>query len=434
MALGGGLFTTQNKVLPGAYINFVSMATASSVLSERGIATMPLELDWGVDGEVFTVTSEDFSKNCLKLFGYQNTHEKMKGLRELFKNIHTLHAYKIGSGVKAANTFAEAKYTGVRGNDLKIVIKDSPEGGGLYDVETMLDTVIVDTQSVRIATALTANDYVTFKADATLSATAATPLTGGTNGTVSGGDYQTYLDKIESYTYNAMGVETTDDSVKSLCAAFCKRLRDEMGIKFQCVIHNHAADHMGVVNVKNAVIDDKWSSAALVYWVTGAIAGCAVNKSVQNRVYDGEFNLNVDYTQVQLAAAIKAGEFTVHRVNSALRVLEDVNSMVTTTENCGEVFKENQTVRVIDQLANDDAVLFATKYLGTVPNDASGRTSLWSDLVKIRQELQDIRAIENFNDADVTVEAGESKKSVVAGSSITILQTMSKLYMTNVIS
>lgn len=70
MALGGGTFTSQNKELPGAYINFVSAASASAALSDRGIATMPLELDWGVEGEVFEVTNEDFQKNSLKLFGY----------------------------------------------------------------------------------------------------------------------------------------------------------------------------------------------------------------------------------------------------------------------------------------------------------------------------------------------------------------------------
>ena len=31
MALGGGTFTTMNKVLPGTYINFVSTARASAV-------------------------------------------------------------------------------------------------------------------------------------------------------------------------------------------------------------------------------------------------------------------------------------------------------------------------------------------------------------------------------------------------------------------
>lgn len=51
MALGGGTFTSQNKKLPGTYINFVSAASASAALSDRGVATMPLELDWGTEGK-----------------------------------------------------------------------------------------------------------------------------------------------------------------------------------------------------------------------------------------------------------------------------------------------------------------------------------------------------------------------------------------------
>ena len=47
MALGGGTFLTQNKVLPGAYINFVSAAKASATLSDRGYAAMGIELELG---------------------------------------------------------------------------------------------------------------------------------------------------------------------------------------------------------------------------------------------------------------------------------------------------------------------------------------------------------------------------------------------------
>ena len=187
---------------------------------------------------------------------------------------------------------------------------------------------------------------------------------------------------------------------------------------------------MGVISVKNKVTDEGGSEASLVYWVTGAEAGCAVNKSCQNKKYDGSFSVNTDFTQNQLKQAVKNGEFVLHKVNSDVRVLEDINSMVTTTDTCGDVFKDNQTIRVIDQLGNDDAVLFNTKYLGVVPNNASGRTSLWSDLVKIRQELQTLGAIENFNDSDVTVAQGDTKKSVVSTSVIEVVNAMGKLYMT----
>lgn len=430
MALGGGTFVTQNKDLPGAYINFISAASANAALSERGIATMPLDLDWGVDGEVFEVTNGDFQKNSMEIFGYEYTNNKLKGLRDLFLNTKTLYAYKLTSGgVKAANDFATALYTGVRGNDIKITIQKNADDARLFDVKTVVGTTVVDEQTVAKAADLVANKFVTWK-DAELTVTAATPLSGGSNGTVDGAAYQAYLDKIESYTYNTMGVVVTDETTKTLFASFVKRLRDEMGIKFQLVLYNKAADYYGTINVKNKVTDEGWSEASLVYWVTGVSAGCEVNKSNQNKVYNGEFTVDTNYTQNQLAAAIKAGEFTLHKVGSDVRVLEDINSMVTTSDTQGDIFKDNQTIRVIDQIANDIAVLFNTKYLGVVPNDNAGRTSLWSDIVKHHQQLNDIRAIEDFADSDVSVAQGSTKKSVVVTDAVTVVNAMGKLYMT----
>lgn len=432
MALGGGTFVAQNKELPGAYINFVSAASANAALSGRGIATMPLELDWGIDGEVFEVTSGDFQKNSMKIFGYDYTHDRLKGLRDLFLNAQTLYAYKLTSGgTKASNDLAEALCCGVRGNDIKIVVQVNADDESLFDVKTLIDTTVVDQQTVSGAAELHANDFVKFKNVETLTATAAAPLSGGENGTVDGTAYQTYLDKIESYSYNTMGAVVTDDTTKGLFNAFVNRLRDEMGIKFQLVLYSYSkADYYGTISVKNKVLDEDWSEASLVYWVTGAAAGCEVNKSNQNKVYNGEFNVDADYTQSELKKAVKAGEFILHKVGSDIRVLEDINTMITVSDTQGDVFKDNQTVRVMDQIANDIAVLFNTKYLGVVPNDAAGRVSLWSDIVKHHEQLQEIRAIEDFADADVTVEQGATKKSVVVTDLVTVVNAMSKLYMT----
>lgn len=442
MSLGGGTFLTQNKVLPGAYINFVSVASASATLSDRGYVTMPLELDWGVDDEVFTVTNEDFQKNTQKIFGYAYTHDKMKYLRDLFLNANTLYAYRLnGGGTKASNEYATAKYSGIRGNDLAVRVQQNIDDPSMWDVITMLGTEKVDMQTVSDVKELSANDYVKFKDGFTLAVVSEAKLSGGTNGETTGTSYQNYADKIESYTFNTMGIATTEDTIKKLFISFNKRLRDEIGIKFQLVVYDYQkADYMGVISVKNKCLDGAAKGddgaiqypdeAAAVYWVTGAEGGCMVNASCQNRAYDGEFTIDAGYTQSELIAAIKAGEFVFHSVNGIIRVLDDINTMVTTTDTCGDVFKDNQTIRVIDQLANDDAVLFNTKYLGRVPNDEAGRSALWSDLVKIRKELQKLRAIENFNETDVTVAQGDTKKAVVVNSAITVVNAMSKLYMT----
>lgn len=432
MALGGGTFITQNKVLPGSYINFISLAKASETLSDRGVVAMALELDWGVENEVFEVTKADFQKNSLKIFGYDYTHEKLKGLRDLFINIKTLYAYRLTSGgVKATNTFATAKFGGVRGNDLKIVIQANVDVPAKFDVKTVLGTMVVDIQTVATAAELVANDYVTFKAGATLAVTASTPLTTGSNGTVNGTAHQTALDKFEAYSFNALGLVSVDDAIKGLYTNYGKRLRDEVGQKFQVVVYSKAADYEGIVNVKNKATENE---AALVYWVTGIIAGCEVNKSNLNKKYDGEYTVKADYTQAQLEAAIKAGEFALHKVGSDIRVLSDINSLVTVSDTKGEIFKDNQTIRVMDQIANDIAVLFNTKYLGTVPNDAAGRISLWSDIVKHHEQLQTIRAIEDFTDADVVVDQGETKKSVVVNDVVTVVNAMAQLYMTVVMA
>lgn len=436
MALGGGTFVTQNKILPGAYINFVSLASASATLSDRGTVTMPLMLDWGNESGVFEVTNGDFQKSTMKLFGYACTDDKMKGLRDLFKKAKTLYAYRLnGGGKKASNTFATAKYSGTRGNDLKIVIQKNADNDSLFDVSTYMGLSKVDAQTVDKVSALTDNDYVAFKKDATLAVTASTPLAGGENGAGTSDAYQTYLDKIEPYAFNSMGVVTTDKATKSLFASFNKRMRDEVGKKFQLVLYQYKeADYMGTISVKNKVLDDGADEASLVYWVTGAAGGCEVNKSNQNVIYDGEFTPDLNYTQAELEKAIKAGEFTFHNVNGVPRVLDDINTMVSTTDTCGDVFKDNQTIRVIDQIANDTAVLFATKYLGAVPNDAAGRTSFWADLVKLHNELQKIRAIEDFKDSDITVAQGDTKKSVVTSGAISVINAMGKLYMSVCVS
>ena len=91
MALGGGNWLTQNKVLPGSYINFSSVAKASATLSDRGYAAAPFVLSWGPEGEVFPVTSGEFQKNSKAIFGYGYDHPKLLALREIFQHATTVY-------------------------------------------------------------------------------------------------------------------------------------------------------------------------------------------------------------------------------------------------------------------------------------------------------------------------------------------------------
>ena len=434
MALGGGTFLTQNKILPGAYINFISVANASATLSDRGIATIPLDMNWGPENQVMTVELADFLKNSQKIFGYAYTADELKPMREIFKHAKTVYFFRLNaSGVKAANTFCTAKYPGTRGNSLRTVItenENSTSEAKLYDVATYLDTVQVDLQTgVASLADLKPNDYVDWITGASISLTASLPLKNGTNGTVEDAAYQTYLDKMEAYNFNAMGCPSNNPTISALFAAFCERMRDDVGKKFQVVCFRNLADYEGVVSVKNTIAGET-DDPALIPWVTGVIAGTAVNKSATNMDYDGEYAIDTDYTQTELENGIKEGSFMFHQVDEKVVVLEDINTFISVTDVKSSDFSSNQTIRVLDQITNDIAVLFGKKYIGKVPNDASGRVSLWNDIVKHHTELQNIRAIENFSGDNVTVAQGDTKKAVVVTDYVTPVNAMAQLYMT----
>lgn len=423
---GGGSFTSQNKILGGIYINFINLTRASLVLAERGFVAFPMATKWGADG-ITTLKVEDFEKDALKLTGYPYDHDENKPIREIFKHSHTLYLGRInGGGNKAQNTYGTAKFAGTRGNDLKTVISFNVEDSDLYDVATYLGSERVDVQTVESAADLVPNDFVIPKTDATLAETAGTAFTGGSDETVAVSNHQDFLNAIEPYSFNILGCAETDASVQALYVAFEKRMREQVGVKFQVVMYNKAADYEGCINLKTKATE---GDQKLVYWLSGMEAGCAINKSCGNKLYDGEYTPIIDLTQEGLENAVKNGEFVLHKVGTEIRTLSDINSLVTLTDTKGEDFKENQTIRTIDQIGNDMAVLFNTKYHDEVPNDQDGRISLWNDIISLYKQYATKRAIAEVDPDEIKVEQGETKRSVVIDAPITVINCMKQAYM-----
>ncbi|WP_418302342.1 phage tail sheath subtilisin-like domain-containing protein [Lysinibacillus fusiformis] len=441
MALGGGPFLSQNKILPGTYQNFISAARAFVNLSDRGYAALPIALDWGQDDGVLTVNLEDLQKDSLKLFGYDYTHSKLKGIRDIFKNAITVFFAKLNLGGSIAeNIYAKAKYKGIRGNDIKIVIQANVDEPTKFDVKTYLEASVVDEQTVTTAAELLANDFVSFKSDATLAVTAGTPLSGGSNGATvltAGTPHQLALDDLEAYGFNTLGCLSNEQTIKDLYVEYTKRIRDQVGGKFQLIGHKLGAkDHEGIIDTQNDAIGEGEELFGTVYWLTGAQAGVAVNKSNTNKKYDGEHTLDMSETktQSQLTNLLKGGKLAFHRVDDETRILEDVNTFTLFTVDKNEDFSMNQVIRVLDQIAIDTAQLFNTRYLGQVPNDQDGRISLWNDIGRHRMEMQRIRALQNYNKDELTVAQGNSKKSVVVNEVVIPTVAMSQLYITTTVA
>ena len=58
----GGTWTSQNKILPGAYINFLTNAPLSITVGDRGIVALLQEVSKGTKGEMYRITALDQSE------------------------------------------------------------------------------------------------------------------------------------------------------------------------------------------------------------------------------------------------------------------------------------------------------------------------------------------------------------------------------------
>ena len=372
---------TQNKVLPGAYINFVSRPRAMGSLGERGVVCVGMELDWGREG-MTDIAAAEGRTNCRELFGYTYLSEEMKDLRELFAHAKEVKLYRLNGGEKARMTqdglTVTAKYPGKRGNDICIKIAENVDESDCWDVETYLDAEVVDAQTVTRIEDLRENAFVEF---------------GG-----------------------------ADEKTKKLFVNFTKRMREEEGVKFVTVLHDYpAADHEGVISVGTA--------AELVYWTAGASAGAEVNESLTNTAYDGEYEVDAKLKKSDYIKGIRKGQLLFYEEDGTLRVLRDINSFTSFAAAKNSDFSSNRVVRVLDSIANDVANIFSKYYLGKQSNNANGRNLLKAEILAYHEELMKLEAIEGFTADDITVEKGTEKQDVVVYEAIQPVDAMEKLYM-----
>ena len=292
-----------------------------------------------------------------------------------------------------------------------------------FEIITYLDAIEKDAQVVTAIEELESNSFVDFAktGDLGFEETAGTALTGGTDGTVTGESYAEFLDLIERESFNTIAYAGEDEVTKLLFDAFTKRLRDEDGYKITCVLYDYAnADFEGVISVKN--------QPELVYWYAGQTAGANFNKSLTNKIYDGEYEVNTKFKKREFVEFINQGHVAFYQDGDDVRVLKDINTFASFEPYKNRDFSDNRVMRVLDQIANDTAVIFNKFYLGKADNDETGRDLFKNELVSHREDLQQLRAIQNFEYDDIEVFKGKEKGDVGVNEAIEPTGAMEKLY------
>jgi hypothetical protein len=438
--MAGGTFKSQNKIRPGAYINFKGVAKPLSSLGTRGVVTMPVAMSWGA--EVTELLSTDLiDGKSLPKIGYTAFEEQSQIFREALKNAYKAIIYRLDTGgTKATASLtpltATAKYAGVVGNEIAVSVVAN---GDKFDVITLFRGIERDRQTVATVEELVPNDYVVFSGTGNLVANAGVTLAGGKNGTVSQETYATYLNVIKAYKWNTMGIPQDVPAVNPNIITFITNMRENLGKKVQAVLYDADADYEGIITVNQGykTVTETVSPTTFVAYVAGLTAGSDVNTSNTYHAINGAVSIVypegvTPYGDEEIEEALKAGKMVLSTRQDGVIVIEqDINTLHTFTPDKGYAFSKNRVIRTLDEINNSIALLFERSYIGKVDNNDDGRNIFKADVIAYLNTLQNISAIQNFDSTtDIQVYAGEAIDAVVVDLAIQPVDSMEKLYMT----
>lgn len=404
--MAGGRFLDTNKVLPGMYINFVSVPKAEGTIGDRGIATLMLPLSWGSTSELIEVFSPDLRDgNSLSKVGYTAFDEESKILRAMAS-----YCYKIlifnprRGGVKATESVGDltvtANYEGSFGNEIVVTVSAADE---MFEVKTYAKGSMVDTQNVMIIEELKNNKFVTFSGAGDLTETAGATLNGGEDGTIDEAlVYPEYLTLLGTTKWQNLAVLSEDSSIQGNVIEFIKSQVHEEG-RYVCgTVANHASvDNRHIINVfqTGAIIQgEEFTPYELTAVAAAMDAGASIVDDNTNSPILYAEQITNPLTKSEQEEAIKKGRWVLAtRQNGMIVVLEEINSLHTFTKKEDDTFRSCQTMRLMNEIGTTQKARFEENYLGSVSNTESGRRMYRSDIISYMMTLERISAIQNVD-------------------------------------
>ena len=342
-----GTWESQNKVIPGAYINLLTNTPLSITAGDRGTVVIAQELSVGTDDEIYEITATDavYPNNATA------ADKKLAGLALL--------------GAK------------------KVLLYKIPASHADEHLEAML-------------AALKTVDF----------------------------DVLVY-----PYAKSSTGASTAQQTI----AIWIKSMQDDEGKNVTAVLPNYEADSEYTINsVQGVTLSD--GSTLTVYeaaaWVGGITAGASVTKSNTAQKFIGAIDVTPRMTRSEQEAAIKAGKFLLDVDRSQnVTVVADVNSLTTTTQDKGDIMKQNRSVRTACGIRSDIQAVWDASIKGKYDNNAAGRMIFKGMLVEYFTDLERRGAIQNFDSDNVTVEAGAAINAVLVNCGIQLVGSMELAYI-----
>lgn len=482
--MAGGTFIAQNKIRPGAYINFKTNKKPIPKIGTRGVVAMSLPLTWGDETDLITITHHDFEKNGRGLFAktglsatgeeslpirlaLQNANKVLlfrNNQRETDTNVGSVRAYgehTLLKGLAEGKIMVEAKYAGTLGNQIQVQIY-KPNIYGVDSRARDVDTIYIDEDgkyttldSQRIndsksgSKPLRDNDFVTFTftegfdCDDIPDDVIIISLEDGKDGEVGGTEDDAIVLKelLSKYEWNVYAGRLD----------FIKDFRENEGKKVQNVIARgfyveDIIDYEGTIFITQGIITKDGTEISrenFAAYIAGMTAGAEINQSNTYHVIEEaadilEYAINphsaweFGYTMEE---ALQNGAMMLSRRQDGVIVIEkDINSLHTFEDDNqykDYSFTKNRVIRTLDEINNSTRLLFEKSYIGKVDNTEEGRNIFKADLINYLKLLQSMNCIQNFDaGADIEILAGNEIDELVVNLSIQPVDAMEKLYMT----
>ena len=442
--MAGGTWLSQNKVRPGAYINFKAVQKGNMTVGDRGVIAIPLSLHWGdTEGLIEVLSSELLDGGSRAKVGFTAFDADSKLLAAALSYCYKALVYRTDTdGIKATATIGKlkctAKYFGTFGN--KIIVATA-EDDGLWTVITYVDGETVDKQIVSEIAELENNDFVDFSldteavSDTEFVESAGTALLGGTDGvSVEVSAYPDMMSKLEAAKWQVLACPTSETTIKANVQRYIKRLRDDEGRYVQAVVADYdGADFEGIINsISGAVIDGvTFSKEEFTAIVAGMTAGANFNESNTAREIIGATSIVGRLTDAQIKEALGRGKFLLSAsTDGTVKVEQDINSLHTYTKDKSYSFSKNRILRTLDEIGTTTVLTWEKTYMGKVDNNSTGRALFKADLVQYGNELQRLSGIQDFaGPDDISVEQGKDLDSVLATWACKPCDSMEKLYL-----
>ena len=445
---GGGTWVAQNKKLPGAYINFVSVPRPVGILGTRGVVAIALPMIWGAEDELIEVYGSDLidGKSLAKIgctaFDSEISLPYRLALSRCYK---ALFFRSDKGGVKATKAQSpltiSAKYAGSVGNNIAIAIIDNKRDDGTYTVQVIYKEVLKEEFVVKTLgeLELVESEWVNFTVSTESESLAPTPtaginLTGGTNGTVNKESYTKFFELLKRADWQCMAIQTSDETVPPLEKDFIALCRDELGKKVQAACTDYDTDYEGIIKCSQGYKTklETVSPELFQIWVASQTAGAAVNQSNTGLVVEDAVDIVNYYDKPEVEKKLATGWFVLsERQDGAIVVEQDINSYHSFTVNKNKEFRKNRIIRVLDEIGNTTALIFNRNYLGKMDNNEIGRSSFLGELINLCDTLQNENAIQEFKGAeDISVMQGDELDAVLVEFTIKPVDAMEYLYMT----